>query len=282
MPEITARAQSTSNAIRSNSHPILEAGNLSYPKGLYAIDFQPGQDRCSFRLVHRIEGAPLISRLLREGAAKCICTVSSPISTFRRTLVSETEVQTVSWDIDDLGEPPLFTPMIVSMEWTTLELDADRDGSHPAWNGLSVHLVKGSRLAVGPVIQLQSSPLQMIRVRENADLTEGSFFVEVQSEPFLFVVNASPKLHAYLRLGVGGTRSNIMIHIVTGCLRLLQHSFAEDSDQEGGWRSHRSLLALAELLRSRGLGHWSDDDFRPEKVATELYPLVLPEPEEEV
>ena len=45
----------------------------------------------------------------KRGAARCICTVSAPISTFRQTLVSETEAQTISWDIDELGEPPLFT-----------------------------------------------------------------------------------------------------------------------------------------------------------------------------
>ena len=45
MAEITARAQAASNAIRSQSHPILETGNLSYPNGFYAVDFQPGADR---------------------------------------------------------------------------------------------------------------------------------------------------------------------------------------------------------------------------------------------
>ena len=91
----------------------------------------------------------------------------------------------------------------------------------PLGNGLEIGLQKGSRLAIGPVIQLQSSPLHMLRVRENPDLPEGSFFVEAQSQPFLFVVNASSKLHAYLRRGAGSQRSNIMVHIVTSCLRLL-------------------------------------------------------------
>jgi len=280
--EITARAQSASNAIRSHSHPILETGNLSYPNGFYAVDFQAGADRSSFTLRHRVEGAPLISRLLRDGAAKCICTISSPVSTFRDTLVSDTEIQTVLWNRDDLGEPPLFTPMIVAMEPLALELDADREGTHAAWNGVRVRFLKGSRLAVGPVIQLQSSPLHMLTIRVDSSLTEGSFFVEAETEPFRFVAKVSPKLHTYLQRGAGAPRHNIMTHVVTSCLRLLQQSFSEDSDGEGGWRAHRSLRALSDLLDGKNLSHWTDENFRPELVATQLYPLALPEPEEEV
>lgn len=282
MAELTARAQSASNAIRAHSHPILETGNLSYPNGFYAVDFRPGANRSSFRIAHRVEGAPLISRLLRDGAAKCICTISSPVSAFRDTLVSDTRIQTVSWNPDDLGEPPLFTPMVVATEPLALELDADREGTHPAWNGVSIRLLKGSRLAIGPVIQLQSSPLHMLSIREDSNLSAGSFFVEAETEPFRFVAKVSPQLHTFLQRESGTHRYNIMAHIVTSCLRLLQESFAEETDEEGDWRSHRGLRALSDLLHSKGLAHWTDEGFRPEKVATYLYPLALPEPEEEV
>ena len=282
MAEITARAQSASNAIRSQSHPVLETGNLSYPNGFYAVDFQPGTDRSSFRIAHRVEGAPLVSRLLQDGAAKPICTISSPVSTFRDTRVSDTPIQTVAWNPDDLGEPPLFTPMIVATAPLALELDADRDGTHAAWNGVSIRLLKGSRLAIGPVVQLQSSPLHMLSVREDPVLVEGSFSVEAETEPFRFVARVSPRLHTFLQRESGTHRYNIMAHIVTSCLRLLQESFAEETGAEGDWRSHRGLRALSDLLHSKGLAHWTDEGFRAEKVATSLYPLALPESEEEI
>ena len=172
--------------------------------------------------------------------------------------------------------------MIVSMQAQELVIDAKRDGAHKAWNGATIRLLKGSRLAIGPVIQLQSSPLQMIVIVQNPELSEGAFFVQPRSEPpFRFEVNVSPKLHAYLQRKAGELRPSIMTHIVTGCFRLLQHSYSRDSEEEGGWRSDRSLLALRDYLESKGLGHWSDDDFRPEEAATVLYPLVLPEPQEE-
>ncbi|MYA09813.1 MAG: hypothetical protein F4060_02415 [Holophagales bacterium] len=172
--------------------------------------------------------------------------------------------------------------MIVSMGYQEIVLDSERDGAHSAWDGATVKLLKGSRLAVGPVIQLQSSPLQMIVIVPKPELAEGVFFVQPRSEPpFRFEVNVSTKLHAYLQRKAGELRPTIMTHIVTGCFRLLQHSYSRDSDEDGGWRSDRSLLALSDFLEERGLGHWSDDDFRPEQAATSLYPLTLPEPQEE-
>ena len=67
-----------------------------------------------------------------------------------------------------------------------------------------------------------------------------------------------------------------MTHIVTACLARLQRDDTED-DGGSGWRSHRNLVALADYLQHRGLDHWSDEGFRPESVATAMYPLKLPE-----
>ena len=92
MSEIVTEASSPSNSIRSHGFPVLEAGNISYPNGCYALEFEPGKDRTSFVLRHRIEGAPLISRLLSEGKARYVCAISSPVSSYRRTHVSETGV----------------------------------------------------------------------------------------------------------------------------------------------------------------------------------------------
>ena len=58
--QIEAVAPGTSNAIRSHDHPMLESGNLSFPEGRYLLDLQPGADRSSYQITHRVEGAPLI------------------------------------------------------------------------------------------------------------------------------------------------------------------------------------------------------------------------------
>ena len=278
MTEIVTQARSSSNAVRTHAFPVLEAGNLSFPEGRYALAFEPGKDRSSFVLRHRVEGAPLISRLIAEGAANYLCAVSSPISSYRRTYLSSDPSQRISWDTDDLGEPPLFTPMIVSVSCFDLTLDQIRDGVHDIWHDRSVSVVKGDRIALGRVVQLKSSILHLLSFHADRNLTGGTFFVDAEAEQgFRFRVNLDPRLHSFLKYAAKNRiRENIMTHIVAACLALLQREFRDDDDVDGGWRSHRNLRALADFLDSKNLPHWSDDDFRPERVATSLYPHALP------
>ena len=278
MSEIITVARSTSNAIRSHGFPVLEAGNISFPNGRYALEFKPGDGQASFVLKHRIEGAALISRLLDEDKARYVCAVSSPISSYRRTHVSKTASQRIQWDENDLGEPPLFTPMIVSVVSCNLRLSQTRDDVHGIWNDQVVAIERGSRLALGHVVQLRSSILQLLSLHASNELADGEFYVDAETEHgFQFLVNLNPKLHAYLQFATNdGIRGHIMTHIVTACLALLKRDFCEDNEEDGGWRSHRNLRAFSDFLKDKDLPHWSDDEFRPEQVATKLYPHVLP------
>ena len=277
MTQVVSIAQWPSNAIRSHNHPVLEAGNLSYPDGRYAVDFSPGNDRSSFTLAHQIQSAPLVSRMLEEKRAQYACTVSSPISAYRRIHVSNEAEHEVRWDLEDLGEPPLFTPMILCVASEKLTLSQSQDGVHSIWNGARISLKKGSRLALGHVIQLRSSIFHLLSFRKKDELKDGTFFVDAETEPFQFLVNISPDLHKFLRFaGPDRTRENIMTHVVTACFALLQRDFSDDDD-ESGWRTHRSLVALADFLDSKALPHWADSqNFRPEQVATALHAHTLP------
>ena len=272
---IIAVEPSPSNAIRAHEHPVLEPGNLSFPKGRYELDFFPGEDRSSFVVTHRIEGAPLINKLLELGRARYVCIVSSPISSYRQPHVSVTARQVVRWDADDLGEPPLFTPMIVCAEEDEMTLSACRDGVHGVWDEQKIVLHKGSRIALGNVIHLESSILHLLSLYEDSSLKDGQFVVEIETEPFRFRVNVSTELHRFLRYHQGDHRRNIMTHIVTACLARLQKEYDSD-DGENGWKSHRNLRAFAEHLAFKGLEDWTDPDFRPERIATALYPHVMP------
>ena len=134
---VEAVAPGTSNAIRSHDHPMLESGNLSFPQGRYLLDFEPGDDHSSFVVTHRVEGAPLISVLLETGKAQYACIVSSPISSYRRTHIATEARHEVSWNVDDLGEAPLFTPAILASEFQEITLRAQRDGVHVIWDNQS-------------------------------------------------------------------------------------------------------------------------------------------------
>ena len=277
MTEIVTSARAPSNVIRTHGFPVLEAGNVSFPDGRYVVDFNPGCDHASFVLTHRIEGCPLLKRLLDNGHARYVCAVSSPVSSYRKIHVSDDSTQTIKWSVDDLGEPPLFSPMILSAVSRELALKSRHDGVHRIWNGRKVALERGSRLAIGQVVHLKSSILHMLSFVQEPELAEGTFLVKAQEEPFRFLVNLSPNLHLALRQKGDPNRGNVMTHVVTACLALLQREYSKDSEEEGGWRSIRPLLAFAEHLRSKGQPHWSDEErFRPEQVATALYPHSLP------
>ncbi len=271
---IEAVVPGTSNAIRSHDHPMLEAGNLSFPDGRYLLDFAVGADRSSYVITHQIEGAPLILSLLEEEKALYACIVSSPISSYRETHTSKSPKHEVSWNVDDLGEAPMFTPTVLCTEAKDITLSTARDGVHPIWDDQAVSLHKGSRLALGSVIQLESSILHLLSFHKDPALDEGRFKVELASEPFRFRVDLSPGLHRFLRYPGSEGHHNIMTHVVTACLARLQKDYPRD-DGDTGWRSHRNLIALADYLEQRELGHWSDDTFRPEEVATALYPLKV-------
>ena len=282
MSEIVTLAQETSNAVRAHGFPVLEAGNISFPNGRYIVKFTARGNRSSFDLTHRIEGARLISRLLEEGKALYVCAVSSPIASYRRTHAAKTPKQTIEWDESDLGEPPLFTPMIVSAIRERLRLSEQGDGVHVIWNDRVVEIETGSKLAVGHVVGLRSSILSLLWFNRDESLGDGEFHVDAETEHgFRFRVSLHPQLHDFLRYpSKDGARNHIMTHIVTACLALLQRGFGEDTGGRG-WRSHRNLRAFAESLEGKSLPHWSDDQFRPEEVATKLHPHVLPKVPEE-
>ncbi len=268
-----------SNAISSREHPILESGNLSFPEGRYRVSFDREAGGYGFQLTHKLEGAALLTRLIQEKKAKFVCIVSSPRSAYRQIHQSFDSRQSVAYDANDLGEPPLFTPAVLCVCDSEIDLDSERDGVHEIWNGQRVQLRVGSRLALGNVIQLEASITHLLSLHADDMQRKGGFAIQIGEEPFGFRANLHPELHRFARYGTAGpVKDHLMIHIVTACLARLQRDYSEGAADDGevAWESHRSLKALADHLSDRDLPHWTDDEFRPEEVATALYPLRIP------
>ena len=264
-----------SNAVRSHDHPILESGNLSFPKGRYQLTLQQNPDSCSYNISHHIEKAPLVESLVKQGQAIFACIVSSPMSAHRSIYRAEGEHQSIECDIGELGEPPFFTPMVICTKNIEIVLDDEEHGVHPIWTGQKVEFQRGDRLALGSVVQLQSSLMRLLSLHEDKKLGDGQFVVDVASEPFHFRVKVGTKLHKGLRYPNNNFRDHIMTHIVTACLARLKSDYCDDDGDEG-WRSIPNLRLLSDYLETRNLGHWCDSEFFPEKVSTDIYPHVLP------
>lgn len=276
--EITVMGSDTAPGSRVFAWPVLEAGNGSFPEGAYTARLTQGQPGRSFHLTHEVTGASLIESWIAAGKVLFVCTVASPISAYRTVQYSANPNHEISWDPDDLGEHPKFTPMLVSSCALEHTISADLDGVAPQWNGTKVRLQRGSRIAVCPTFQLRSGLIGLFDFRLEEFFPSGRFKVEPSTEEgFRFKVYLARNLFEYLQYQrQESSRANIMTHIVSSALSHLKSSYAEDDDDEG-WRSFSGLRSLAAHLRSEGLGHWGDDNFDPEFVATSLYPHRLDE-----
>ena len=271
--EISVNTSDPASAIRSFPWPVLEAGNGAFSKGVYTVDVEHRERGRSFELAHQIEGAELIERWIQERKVHFVCAVAAPVSAYRQLHKSSEPEHLVRWDPDDLGAHPLFTPMILSATELRFTIEASRHGVNALWDGRTIDLPKGARLAIGPTFALQSGLLGLLEFRREDDLESGRFRMEASREGgFRFNVYLAPDLHGFLRShrqeAVGW---NIMTHIVSTALAQLHKDYRDD-DGEEGWKSYANLVALAEELERRGLRHWTDDPFEPELVATTLYP----------
>ena len=277
MTEIVTQAEDLNSAVRGHAFPALESGNTSFPRGRYVVRFEPGEDGSSFTVGHRIEGAPLIERVIADGLAQFVCTVASPRASYRVSHASRDSTQVIAWRSDELGEPPMFTPMVVATERFERTLDRGRDGVHDLWHGRTVVFEPGMRIALSDVVLMHASMASLLLFALDQQLDEGRFRVEAAAEEgFRFRVHLAPGLHRFLR---GDSRNpqypHIVTHIVGACFGLLKSDPLDDD--EGGWESYQGLKALAEQLKANGLPLWSEDDFSPELAATTLYPhRVIP------
>ena len=133
--------------VRCLPYPVLEDGNLSYPKGDYEVDAKPQDDGTSVIIHHAIQGAPFLDRILQQGKGKYGCLVSVPLTGYRKLHLSDEAYQQVSWDIRVVGEPPMLRPLILSVSEISCRLESE-DGVAEAWQGQNVTFPRGARFGI--------------------------------------------------------------------------------------------------------------------------------------
>ncbi len=280
--EISTRASDPGSSTRAFPWPVLEAGNDSFPTGVYTVTCKDREVGSSFQMWHELRGAALVERWHEQGMLDFVCTVAAPRSMYRMLHKSNEAEQLISWSQMDLGEYPIFTPMIVAKESIQHTADADADGLNRVWHGRELLIPKGARIAIGHTFKFKSGISGILDFNLDEDLAPGRFKMHPSHEDgFKFKVYLASDLYQHLRhrrKEVSG--ENIMVHVVSVALSILQRDYATDYEHEGeGWQSHRNLLGLADLLAQSNLGHWSDDNFQPELAATGLYPHRIPSEE---
>ena len=271
--EIRVRSSDPSASSRAFPWPVLEAGNNSFPNGAYTVTCADKERGKSFELRHKVHGAALIEQWLQQDKLDFVCAVASPRSMYRTIHKSDTPKQLIAWQQQDLGEFPMFTPMIVARESIQHTAVAESDGLNQIWDGRELLLPKGARIVVGLTFKFKSGISGILDFSLDKSLGQGRFKVQPSYEDgFKFKVRLASDLHQHLRHRRGDlVGENIMVHIVSAAFSVLQREYDTDDGDEG-WQSFRNLIGLAEMLEQNELSHWSDDNFQPELAATTLYP----------
>ena len=274
--ELTTRAADPDSRSRAFPWPVLEAGNGSFPHGIYSIvceDKEPGQ---SFLLRHKIQGALLIEKWMDQDKLCFVCAIAAPRSMYRVLHKCFLPEHLIKWTQEDLGEFPMFTPMVVTRDDIDHIADSNSDGLDKIWDNKRLRLPRGARVAVGQTFMFKSGIEGLLDFIKDPDLQDGQFWVgESAEDGFKFKVHLAPDLHNYLHYPRDeAARRNIMVHVVTAALSFLQKNYGKDQEEE--WRSFRNLVGLADHLQQNSLDLWTEDDFRPERASTVLYPHELP------
>ena len=263
--------------VRCLPYPVLEDGNLSYPKGGYEVDAKPQDDGTSVIIHHTIQGAPFLDRILQQGRGKYGCLVSVPLTGYRKLHLSDGAYQQVSWDIRVVGEPPMLRPLILSVSEISCRLEPE-DGVAEAWQGQNITFPRGARLALSRYLRPSSSLHELLDVRKAEDLPAGSFKVEACSgDGFYFQVLVAPDLFPFLQNAGENKnhRDSLLTHVTSRCFEILKGYPREQGEDEEGsawWEKYPNLSALAEELERKKLPVWDDDGFLADEVATKLYP----------
>ena len=266
----------SSPIVHALPYPALEAGNLSFPDGNYEPNIKMGQDGHSAAIEHNITGAPFIERLIEEGVVGFYCLLSIPKSSVRK-LYKTDRAGPIKWEKDIVSEPPKLRPILVytgeDKEYTLTE----ECGVAELWQGKTINLPRGARLARGSFQNVKSSEHNLIRFKKTDEYSRGMIDVKVSTEDgFYFVVNAAPDIYNFVqRRGINEPLSNsILTAVVARCFSILLNDYKENEENSND--SFPNLERLSENLKQEYGCDWNDESFDPMLAATKLYPFQAP------
>lgn len=271
------------------SFPVLEKGNLSFLKASYNPIPKTSNEECSLLLEHRIDNSDFFHRLIEENKATFGCQVSIKKTGYRRLVLFEHsihDVQMVRWEKKYLAEPPMIRPMLLATQKINHTFKAS-DGVANVWLGQSVEFPIGARLARGPYLRPASSMTQLLIIRKNEKLNPTSFEIsESTNNGFIFYVDLGVDLFTFINVSPGNEDNiiwhNLHIHFISRCLEILRKDFSHiNVEGHHSWLEFPNLKMLSEQLDQKDLLHWSHEDFKSDKIATELYLIKIPKQDQE-
>lgn len=275
------------SSVRSLPYPAIEGGNFSFPNADYKAEPQlVGTTGTKVKIKHSISGAPLIEGLIKSGDARYGCTVAVPKTGYRRLEMAESDVQTISWDMDIVGEPPILGPCLLYVGEKRPYQLKDSDGIAKVWVGRKIDLSKGFRLARSQYLRPAGSLQSLIDVVCKKEMSPGTYTVTPNTNGgFYFNLNAAEDIYRLLQNPQGQNQSTlrmcVITHAVSQCFGILKQDYGgEEGDETNEWEQHSNLRALSDWLSGMDMAHWSDPGFDAMETATRIYPAKIPDASE--
>ena len=269
---------------------ILVDGCLPFERAVYHASINPfiGQNFVGF--VHELSNAPFLQKQIRSGRASFGSILYTQNTLYKQLYLSNTPLQVVPWNTDDVGQKPEFQALIVATEEFKYEFSKKDEVSKPLL-GKTVTIPKGTRLAhsiPGKSNQDIFDPLRyklndsFLKYRVDNDLQDGGFYVSVESgRDGRIVVFMAADLYNFMETEpVNGQGSHqlhrsVLAHVLTSVFWVVRDRIRND-DNNDFVKKHQGIAdLLTELAGISFMSQVGRPDFQPDKVATGIAPLVF-------
>lgn len=259
--------------------PVLSPDCMDYVAGAeYSATLSYRKD-AGIVLFHKVTDNTLVSELVSQQMAKFACYVSRPQSMFRKLFVHDDgkgleERQTIAPPDPHFAEAlegSLFRPVVIATEpfnkTTSPHYGLDRD----CWDSGDVVIPRGGIIAFDHWKRLKNSSSSIFQIKPLDSLSGGKMTVEVSAENgFEFLTYVSREMYGAIRSASSDKDhvNSILTHALSRGFEML----AQNEEYKENRGNHLNLSLLEMVFRAKGIPHWSEDNFKPEKAATSLHP----------
>ena len=157
-----------------SAHPVLEAPNSAFPKGRYRAELEQDPNQpLTFTVRHQVRNARLVDSLIEAGQAHYLTVLSCPVSAYRESFPSDTAIQRIAGDPGNFGQSPSIVAMVVCRSKVSVTLSSEAHDVGADWDGRTLTLESGARLATRKVSGTPIGPLS--GTGTHRELADGAF-----------------------------------------------------------------------------------------------------------
>ena len=280
---------------RIRPYPVMTDSSLDYVEGNFYETLQ-AEDRMEKRgskfridIEHRLHGQNLVTEFLRKDNAVFACTVTAPVSAWRKVAVSKISHQDVengllvhrqvidNQDVsaDQISGEITFQPMVLSSKGMQITI-AREHGLDEIWLGDSIQIPQAGILAMGPYWNPKNQMQSVLRLKldRNNKLPNGCFEVkEALEEGFYFEVLVARDLYESLKSPGNAIqhRDSIYSAALAQGFQILKEKYQEYED----WNDFSNLRSLYAKLKSSGVPTWDKSEFSANSAVAHFHPHKL-------